>query len=173
MNNIKIIIAQINHYNSYEDFYSGAHKYVDVTYSRLAERLTKYLSEQNATNYNVVDVYYFEDLEDEIRKNKDSQIVIFSNFPANNTYKRYKLLEKDNEFGYIADAYNKTLEKYKTILQDNSNIKLHIITGASESLISNHEIVSINKNIVVKRKAEWVNFTIKDYETYIKDSISE
>ena len=85
----------------------------------------------------------------------------------------YKTETKDGVTGYVADGYSITSRKYKNLL--NNNVELHIITGASENILSNEAIVSLfNENkIYVKRKSEWFNKKtdfMDNYESYILEA---
>lgn len=148
-----IIIAELNKLNAYSDFYTGEHKYIDETEKVLCEKI------QNLyPNIKVDLAYKFEDINNLLNNNDNGKTLIISNFPANNTYKRYKTSTKDGVKTYMADGYNISEQNFKTLLKAKENIVLHIITGASESLISDKNIKSLSDKhrIAVKRKKDFI-----------------
>ncbi len=168
MKSTRIIIADINKRNAYGDFYSGDHKFIDNSNELLRDNI-----KEKCTSLKVIVAYSFNEIDDIIKNTLGEKTIVFSNFPANNTYRRYKTETKDGVTGYVADGYSITSRKYKNLL--NNNVELHIITGASENILSNEAIVSLfNENkIYVKRKSEWFNKKtdfMDNYESYILEA---
>jgi len=167
MTQTTVIIAQINLRNSYEDFYSGDNT-PDHTYLYLKESLKKHLSDRGQENISVSDLYTFENLEKIIKENPKNNIIIFSNFPPNNSYKRYKKEEVAGSFGSLADSYDRTVQKYKEIMQEYPNIQLHILTGAPAALISDQEITTISTTDRIFLTRKTPSFDLKKHDQYIK-----
>ena len=167
MTQTTVIIAQINLRNSYEDFYSGDNT-PDHTYLYLKESLKKHLSDQGQENISVSDVYTFEKVDELIKATAGKKIIIFSNFPPNNSYKRFKKEEVGGSFGSLADSYDRTVQKYKEIMKDYPNIQLHIVTGAPEALISNQQIRTISDHDRIFLTRRTPSFDLKKHDQYIK-----
>ena len=169
MNDKHIIIADINTHKSYKDFYSGEHKYTDNSLDYIIDELIKH-SDNNLKISKVLD---FEDLTELLNKNQDKQNIIFSNFPADNTYTRFKVDSKNGMNSYFPSGYSITFDNYKKILERFDNITLYIVTGASEESFSNNEVKALSKvgNITIKRKRNWPSFNIDNYIEYIKNTI--
>jgi hypothetical protein len=169
---MKVIIAEINTLNSYEDFYSKTRKYTSDD-----ESIQKILL-KTFESIDVSLVFDFDELGATIKDfENNSRILIFSNFPADNSYKRYKIINdsRHNKTYMLADGYDISKKNYKQLLTNNSNIELYVITGASESLLPKKDIITLVEGglISYKNKGEWPSFSTDDYNEYIISKIRE
>ena len=171
MKPLSVIIANINLYNGYEDFYTGNNKDLDAVSLYLKESLKKHLSNQGVNHVNVSNIYTMEKLEAFVQSNAENKIILFSNFPPNCTYKRFKIIEVDGCCGWIADSYDRTAQTYTEMMKKYPNVELHVITGAPEKLISDQEILSLSapERIFLTRKTS--SFDLIKNEEYIKSVI--
>ncbi|MFC2111200.1 hypothetical protein ACFLQ5_01975 [Bacteroidota bacterium] len=169
---MKIILADINNRNGYEDFYSGAHKFADNTLEEHTRDLKAYYEGKNHS-ITVNSAYTFEHIEEFINSSEVERIVIFSNFPANNTFKRFKIDTILGEKFHKADAYTISFERFGEILKANKGVELHVVTGASKYMFEDNEVLSLSKEhlISVKRKADWPSFSYNTYDDYMKTII--
>ena len=168
---MKVIIAEINKMNSYEDFYSKTRKYKDDSCNDTIGVLKdSFASIQNSIDFYCV--YDFEEMKSLVDSfSEENKILVFSNFPPNNTYKRYKIInDSRHDRTYInADGYDITKNNYKKLLRNNINIELYVITGAPESLLSRIDVVTLigGRKTSYANKADWPRFSTDDYTKYI------
>ena len=163
---INVIIADINKNKAYTDFYKGEHRFVDKSNEILRDKL-----KEKFPNLIFHIAYTFEDIHEIIKA--ENKYIILTNFPANNTYKRYKTDSKDNIVSYLADAYDTTIDNYKILTKSNANIDLYIITGASVELLKDTDVRSISDNhkITIQRKSDWMYQRI-EYSVSLENYIS-
>ena len=168
---MKVIIAEINKMNSYEDYYSKTRKYRDDS----CNDTIGVLKDSFANRHESIDfycVYDFEEMKSLVDSfDKDDKIFVFSNFPPDNTYKRYKVInDSRHDRTYIhADGYDITKDNYKQLLRNNINIELFVITGAPESLLSRIDVITLidGRKTSYVNKAYWPRFSTDDYNGFV------
>lgn len=167
----KVIITELNYKNGYKDFYSAEHKYVNRENETFISKIKKRLLNDRLSFPLVSD---FEEFSLEIIAAKQAKVIIFANFPADETYKRYRLESNKDATYYKATGYKKTFSNFKSILNINDNIDLYIITGASSYSLSDSQIkdLSMQHNIRIQRKKDWLCKS-DSYQSLYEDYVYE
>jgi len=163
---MKIILAFINIKNS--DQYKGDNK--DSYENILTENIRYYVNLEPKRKVTVIAAYNFTEIKQQLFD--DDRILIFSNFPPDNTFSKYETKEFKNGTGIIPDSYTNSINEFRTILSYNSGIELYITTGAPESVLKDDSVLSLSAmhKISILRKqdlAKKAGNTAEYYEKYI------
>ena len=164
---MKIVIAELNIKNSYEDFYSGTRKFYTEWHKELINGVQENMKDKEIE---VSIVYDFKELEQKLEDNKFEKCIVLSNFPGNNTYKRYKLKsDKNGVRSSIPGGYERTFFMYRKLLDNNFNLDLHIVTGAPKSMLFDSEIRLLSKyhKITILHRSELKSSPYKNYVDFI------
>jgi hypothetical protein len=173
---MKVIIANINSKNKYYDFYSGLNQYSSVKEEYFCKETLKYAKEKKYTDITAVPVYTFDELASEL-ENENDYCIVFTNFPNDESFKRFKVEQKHGSAYTTASTYNLSISKFKEILEKYKKCEIHIISGISDyfkpdKIIDDFRV--LNENIYFIKKSEFLK---QDYEqsylNYIKSVISE
>ena len=125
-----------------------------------------------------------EKLNEYFNESKDSNTLLFSNFPPDSSYAGKFVTEELQKDGktikryWEADSYEKSTKLFKNITAKKSFKAIHFITGAPEEKASDDLIRnSVNGNpVTIKRKSEWLESEIPYsslLKRYILDKIRE
>ena len=174
---MKIIIAELNRRNSYEDFYTGNHEYYTGWYKELIKDIKERLKNPDIDIYVV---FTFDELKQKLDDNKFERCIVFSNFPGDNTYKRYKLeTGRDGNQWHYSGGYDRTFYNYRKLLDDHFNLDLHIVTGAPKSMLFDSEVRLLSKyhkitimhysDLEASPYMDYVDFLVKTVEQTIEE----
>jgi hypothetical protein len=165
-----VIFAEINIKKAHYDFYSENRGYEGSTHEFVLDEVNEKLKDKGIETIEVLPVYDFDEMNDLLAKAKAENVYIFSNFPADVTYKRYKIEESDGNSYILADDYSKTSENYRIILLKYKHIQLHIITGASVKSVPDAKILGLSSSHVISviRKNDPCLINGDYYKNYVR-----
>ena len=155
-----IIVADLNNYNA--SYQNGE------AYTNGIDEMVLQL--KSIIRNKVFYVKDFEELNSQLEKLKGQDVIFFSNFPANITFKRFEIFTSDKSNYYKADSYSLSFKLYSNIIEKYRNVELHIVTGASSESFTDTDIINMSNrsNIYIKRKRDWNNYSTTDFLEYIQ-----
>jgi hypothetical protein len=160
-----ITIADINGESEHDSFND-----------KLVSIVKQFILKNKLSGFKVKLVHNFEQLEELVLNSKDKH-TIFSNFPPDSTYKEDTTYStKSGVRTVIADSYNISKAYAKKLLEHDSTIHWHIITGAPDVRLSDIEITNLNpkSHVTVKRKGGWIqsSYYHENYREYVLNILS-
>jgi len=160
-----IIVADLNNFNA---SYQNGEAYT----SGLDEMV---LQLKTIIRNKIFYVNNFEELNNQLEKQKGQDVIIFSNFPANITFKRFEIFTSDKSNYYKADSYSLAFKHYSDIIEKYNKVELHIITGASNESFTDSYVMNMSNRskAYIKRKRDWNNYSMTDFLEYIQVVLME